>query len=377
MTKRTAPCSLFALILILLAGCVTTEEGADLAAARSVDKTAAITPVVMPGARRAALAKLPSGERNQYCRFGVTGAILDVEARISGPIRRQHSNAQSAGNAILETVEGWYAGHPLAFGYLRNALEEGARIGAFTKIMPYSPPEFSGYNPMNEPIFQVGNFLLALSHGYLILKEELPVETELLAAVRRWGDRLFELTSNASDTFGGRSKGVDRRFLIAQGWAHWGNATGNRKALDAAYRYYLRGMSVVGRNGEDRLWHRVFPKRRIYYANMTYSAAQAAAYALSRSGAGDVYDVAPGGGSLVEGAAWLWDVLVEEQPGELMKGRGKGSRTVAWTELFVHEFPDHPASGEMNAWLADQWQPRYGYTGSGGPTTCLYRRIGV
>ncbi len=354
------------LAAVLLAGCVTTGKG--------VDKAAPIVPVIDPGARKAALAELPPGERSRYCRAAARFASLDVEARISGPVRYQHSTAQMAGNAILETVEGWYAGHPSAAGYLRDTLEEGARIGAFTKILPYSPPEYPGYNPMNEPIYQVGNFMLALAHGYAILKEEYPRDTELLAAVRRWGDRLFELTSNASDTFGGRAKGVDRRVLIGQGWAHWGNATGNRKVLTAAYRYYIRALDSIGSGGKDRIWRYVFPSRVPYYMNMTYGAATATAYALSRSGAGDVYELAPGGGTLVEGTAFLWNLLLEKQPSELMNARSHGTRSVAWTELFAREFPDHPAAGKMDAWLAGKWTPRYGY--NGGPTTCLFRRIG-
>lgn len=293
-----------------------------------------------------------------------------------GRVRYQASNAQWAGTQLLETVEGWYAGHPGASEYIRDALEEGARIGAFTKIMPYSPAEFRNYNPMNEPIYQVGNFLLALAHGYAVLKEDNPEDTELLAAVRRWGDRLFEITSNSSDTFGGRSKGVDRRTLIAQGWAHWGNLAGNRKALDAAYRYYVHAVNSIGRGGKDRIWRYVFPSRLLYYTNMTYGSAMVTAYALSRSGASDVYEVAPGGGTLVEGASHYWESFLEKRPGDLMAPRTTGSRSPAWTELFVREFPDHPAAVKMASWLArDSQVPKYAYTSGGGPSTCLYRRI--
>ena len=356
------------LALMLLASCVTTGEG--------VDPSTPITPVVDPGARKAALAKLPAVERSHYCQSAARPAALAVEARISGPVRRQNSTAQVAGVAILETVEGWYAGHPLASEVLRDTLAKGARIGAFTRILPYSPPEYPGYNPMNEPIFQVGNFMLALAHGYAVLKEEYPEDTELLAAVRRWGDRLFEITSNSSDTFDGRSMGVDRRTLIAQGWAHWGNLTGNRKALDAAYRYYVRAVNSIGSGGTDRVWRRVFPSRVLYYTNMTYGSAMVTAYALYRSGASDVYKIAPGGGTLVEGAAFYWDSFLEKQPYDLMESRTWGSRSPAWTELFVRQFPSHPAATKMASWLdRDSWVPKYAYTSGGGPSTCLYRRI--
>ena len=365
---RTRSATVYGLLaLVLLAGCGPAGTG--------IDKAAPITPVIDAGARKAALAALPEKERRRFCReFSAYAASLSEEATITGPVRRQRSNAQAAGNALLKTVEAWYAGNPRASGYIRNTLEEGAKIGAFTRIKPYSPAEYPGYNPMNEPIFQIGNFLLALAHGYAVLEEEYPGDTELLAAVRQWGDRLFELSSNASDTFGGRSKGVDRRFLIAQGWAHWGNITGNREALAAAYRYFIRGMNVIGRGGKDRVWRHVFPSRLLYYANMTYGAAISTAYALSRSGVGDVYQVSPGGGTLVEGMAWLSKSLLEARPADLLRQRHTGSRGVGWMELFVRDFPDHPAAKDMNAWLAANPAALY-VNMSGGPTTCLYRRI--
>ena len=355
------------LFTILLAGCITTGKG--------VDKTAVIKPVVNPVERKTALSKLPVQERNQYCWGSAQFIPLSEEARITGAIERQNSNAQSAGNAILENVESWYAGNERTSEVLRESLSEGARIKAFAKIRPYSPSEYTNYNPMNEPIYQVSNFLLALAHGYAVLKEEYPGDTKLLSAVRQWGDELFILTSQGSDDFKERTGGVDRRFLIAQGWAHWGNITGNREALDRAYQYYVHGLRAFGRGGDSRIWRIYEPKKVLFYTNMTVSAALPAAYALYRSGAEDVYDLKPGGGTIVEGASWLWDRLIDEHPFDLMRARHPGSRAVAWTELFVREFPNHPAAKEMNSWLEAQRVPRYSYTGGGGPSTCLYRKI--
>ena len=110
------------------------------------------------------------------------------------------------------------------------------RIGAFTVIEPYAPPEFPGYNPINEPVYQVANFMVPLAHAYLILKAGYPEDTALLASVRRWGNRLFRLTSNANDEFTGPHRGIDRRAHIAQGWASWGNVAENRTALDRCQR---------------------------------------------------------------------------------------------------------------------------------------------
>ena len=156
-------------------------------------------------------------------------ARLDRTATIRGHIRRQQSNAQAAGNALFDNIAGYYAGSDGQAKLIRDTLARGARIGAFTKLAPYSPPadmednlSYRGYNPMNEPVFQVANFMVPLAHGYLILKEEYPRDKRLLSAVKAWGDRLFEVTKDARDDFGGRAKGVDRRALIAAGWAHWG-----------------------------------------------------------------------------------------------------------------------------------------------------------
>lgn len=109
---------------------------------------------------------------------------------------------------------------------------------------------------------------------------------------------------------------------------------------------------------------------------MTYGSAMVTAYALSRSGASDVYEISPGGGTLVEGASFYWESFLDDRPSDLMQSRTSGSRSPAWTELFVREFPTHPAAAKMASWLArDEWVPKYAYTSGGGPSTCLYRKI--
>ena len=57
---------------------------------------------------------------------------------------------------------------------------------------------------MNEPAFQVANFMVPLAHAYLILRKEYPGEQELIADVKRWGDELFEVTRRANDDFIGQ-----------------------------------------------------------------------------------------------------------------------------------------------------------------------------
>ena len=336
-------------------------------------RSAQAAPVVDVAARKGALSRLPEAERGDWCAGAMRQAKLERSATITGPVRRQKSNAQAAGSALFGNVANYYWGSKGAAERIRDTLAEGARIGAFTELAPYSPKEFKGYNPMNEPVFQVANFMVPLAHAYLILKEEFPEDTELLSSIKGWGDRLFEVTKSARDDFKGRAKGVDRRALIASGWAHWGGAADNRDALDDARRYYKRAMHAFGRGGKDRIWKHK-GKRRIYYVNMTTAAALAAAYALHRAGVEDAYTIAPKRGTIVEGAEWLWEELVKGRHSDLLRARSGGSRSVAWIELFIRAFPDHPSAAKMREWRTKAARALSGNMG-GGPTTCLYRRI--
>ena len=351
----------------LVAGCMAAGEG--------VDPNAPIVPLIDVAERKAEIAALPVHERGRWCRISFAEPRFERTATITGPIEYQNSNAQSAGNALFALVESYYAGLDTRRN-IRDALEEAARNDAFTDIAPYAPPEFPGYNEMNEPVYQVGNFMVPLAHAYLVLKHEYPEDTALLAAVRRWGNELFRLTSTASDDFIGPHRGIDRRAHIAQGWASWGNAAENRAALDLAYRYYIHAMASVGEGGVDVVWFDVPATggTRLSFVNATLQSALVAAHALQRSGASDVYTVAPGGGTLAEGLAWLWNEIEEKRPVEiLLNTRSEGSKSVAWVELFVHEFPDHPAAGRMDEWLAGKGALHVNM--GGGPTTCLYRRV--
>ena len=51
------------------------------------------------------------------------------------------------------------------------------------------------------------------------------------------------------------------------------------------------------------------------------AAASAAAYALDRAGIDDAYTIAPKRGTIVEGAEWIWNELVESgDPDLLLRG---------------------------------------------------------
>ena len=167
---------------------------------KGVDPEAPIVPLIDVAERKAELATVPANERGRWCRQSRAEPIFERRATTTGPIEFQVSNAQRAGNALFGLVENYYRGEDVS-RKIRDALEEGARIDAFTVLVAYTPPEFPGYNAMNEPIFQVANFLVPLAHAYLILKHEFAEEEALLSAVKRWSDRLFQVTSSGRDDF--------------------------------------------------------------------------------------------------------------------------------------------------------------------------------
>lgn len=330
--------------------------------------------------RKNAVSALPNSERSRYCHSGgmYYTPNFSETATITGPIQRQQSNVQQAGDRLYNMVESYYAGADVARS-IRDALSEAVRIEAFTKVKPYHPKGelYSSYNGRNEPYFQLASFLAPLAHAYLIVKTEYPDDQQFLDGVKRWGDSLFARTIDGKNDFRGQVKGVDRRALHAHGYAHWGNATGNVKVLDTAFKYFKKGLISVGKNGRDRIWRFwVKPNKKrdlVYYPNMTYQALLSTAFVLHRSGYGDIYEMAPKKGTIVDGVAWLWDLL-EENPYDLMNTRHSGTRHVAWLEYFVHEFSDHPSANKMRNWSESKHIPLYGGL-SGGPLTCLYRRI--
>ncbi len=347
-------------------------------------------PLIDVAKRKAELSEIPTSERAGWCRPyddgwppPVEGSYLARKATITGEITKQDSNVQRAGNRLFVQIERYYAGKTDAAEAIREFLTHAIRIEAFTDIEPYIPPaenedelDYSGYNPLNEPYFQVGVFMEPLSHAFLIAKEEFPHDEVFLSAVVRWGDKLFEVTSDGRDDFTGSVRGVDRRAMITAGWASWGNVTANREVLARAYEYYGEVLREIGTAGRDLIWHtQKRPNRIPNYTSMTNGAGLVAAHALHQSGIADVYDLRTHGGSIVDGAAWAFD-LVSRNP-ELdtdlyRKTRHPGGRTMGWPELFVREFPNHPATPGMKAWLRSSSTARFHYL-AGGPTTCLYR----
>ncbi len=364
--------STFLLTAVLVAVSFNT---ANLHAATSAEQTS-IEPFIDVQARKNEIASLSSYERSKYCGSRITLIKLSKQAVITGHLQWQESNVQMAGHAIYLLVENYYRGSTFAAEEIREVLAEAVRINAFSDVQPYKPKELpSSYNAYNEPYFQLGAFLGPVAHAYLILKTEYPDDTNLIEAVKNWGDSIYETTVNKKNSFGGKTKGVDRRGLQATGYAHWGNATGNHEILETALKYYKKSMLSVGKRGKDRIW-RFWAKKKdhVYYPNMTYQTALASAFILHRSGYDDVFEYAPKKGTIVDGVEWLWDQLFEKKQTKLIRTRSSGTRHLAWSELFISQFPDHPVSEKMRQWRDSQHEPLYGAL-AGGPTTCLYRKI--
>ena len=256
-------------------------------------------------------------------------------------------------------------------------LKKGAQVGAFTVLVPYEPAGTPSYNPLNEPVFHVANFLVPLSQAYLIVKQEFPKDEALLAAVKTWGDGLYEVTRTAGADYSDPEAALDRRTAIAAGWAFRGNVANNRRAIADAYLYLFDALASIGPGGVDQIAASqaqiAGAEDPLVLSTARIAPALVAAHALYRSGAAVAYTIAPGGGTIVEAAAWLWNRLQEEQPDNLLQARDSGSEGVGWAELFLRDFPNHPLAAEINAGL-DKERPLYLNIG-GGPTTCLYYRV--
>ncbi len=341
----------------------------------SSTKQSEIKPVVDVLVRKSELSKISAQERRRICSNNFASVALDRQATISGPIQRQRSNVQMAGHSLYQLVESYYYGDEYAGASIRDALSEAVQIDAFTDVKAYHPKEHRSYNGLNEPYFQLAVFLTPLAHAYLVLKAEFPNETQFHQKVRQWGDKLYSITISGKNDFKGKVMGVDRRALHAMGYAHWGNATGNPKILETAYKYYKKAMLCVGKGGKDRIW-KYWAKKKdlIYYPNMTYQAAFGAAFALRRSGYDNVYELAPKKGTIVDGMEWLWDSVFDKDQFQLMLIQGSGSRTVAWAEIYMREFPDRNYTNKMRSWIESKKTPVYGAY-AGGPVSCLYRAI--
>ncbi len=334
-----------------------------------------VVPVIDVAARVAGLRKLTDTERLAFCSNAFLPAQIDRRLVMSGPIDRANANSQHFLNALYAQISAYFHAPATHYPTLRQTLTEAARLQAFTELAPYHPAEYPGYNPWNEPAYQQAMLLVPIAIGYLIVQHEEPAAADLLAATRRWGDAVFESSLGANDDFRDRFSGLDRTSLKAAGFAFWGNATNHRMALTKALDGYRAVLRTIGGSGVDRNWGGK-GNARLYYANMTWGPQTLTAYALSRSGVPDAYEMTSFlGGTLDQAASWLAREMKGTANPILTTSHAIGSRGAAWLEQLVADrATSEQLSMDARKALDDLVPPRYVAT-AGGPVTCLYRKL--
>jgi hypothetical protein len=135
-------------------------------------------------------------------------------------------------------------------GFVRT-LREASALGAFTELTPYHPRGYLGYNDWNEPAHQQAVLLVPISIAYLIARWEEPHNPERHASIKEGGDAIFASASGGKDDFVGRASGMDPRSLKPSGYAFWGNASSNSKALSMAYKDYWEVLGNIRSGGAD------------------------------------------------------------------------------------------------------------------------------
>lgn len=346
-----------------------------LSAAVSAQDLRTVTPVIDVASRVAALRKLPHEERLAYCSNEYLPAQPARRVTMSGPIDRAHSNSQSFLNALYAQISAYFHSPADHYALLRQTLLDAAGLQAFTELAPYSPAEYPGYNPWNEPAYQQALLLVPVALGYLIVQHEEPAGAELPAVVKRWGDAILDASLGANDDFADRFGGADRASLKASGYAFWGNATNHRQALTRALDGYRTVLKTIGGSGADRRWG-AKGNSRLYYANMTWGPLALTAYALVRSGVANAYEMTSFlGGTVDQAASWLVREMKQEGNPILTTNRAPGSRGAAWLEpLLADRAASAQLSAEARQALDDLVPPRY-IAFAGGPVTCLFRQL--
>ena len=266
-----------------------------------------------------------------------------------------------------------------------TSLLEGARSDAYVEV----EPDLEGkkrygehYNPWDEPTFSQSLLLWPLAYAYTILADEYDVEDEGLSEIRSWGDRILASSDTDKVQWVSRTgylKGVDRAGGKAAAYSIWGNATGNEDALTRGYYYFRHVMQTIGKGGQDLYWHTdqevLEMGIAIKASSATIGPALYAATALHRSGVTDVFDYAPKGGNIKEGSSWVIEkAFARKDP--ITRQPTKPFGGLAWVELFIVLFPDHPVSKMADEKLPRRFGGLEGWETGGGPATCFYRDLG-
>ena len=348
-------------------------------------------------ARRARFLELASGagpDNRWYCSasavrssFTPDPVQLAPTVEIFGESRSTVSNPNPvAGQSTDPFMESLYAliafylyGMEGAAAMIYEGLLEGARTDAYSVITADASADSSW--KWDEPTYYASMILWPLGYAYVLLVDEYGKDDPGVKEIKAWGDRLYESSESKKvkwikPALPQGVSGADRAGLKAAAYSIWGNATGNEDALRKGYWYFRHAMKTVGKGGKDIYWGK-FPeirkmKKTLKYVGMTTGPALYAAYALSLSGVDDVFEEAPKGGNIKEGMAWLINRAFETKNRIYAKTYGYAI-SMAYIELFMKLFPEHPVSVEEQAMR--MYRSLYTVHVGGGPATCFLRDL--
>ena len=243
--------------------------------------------------------------------------MIDGESRISMSSAKPSSTPWAATPSVtLSTdpfmeslyalLESYVYGEEGAAEMIYNGLLEGARTDAYSVIKADASAESDW--KWDEPTYYASMILWPLGYAYVLLVDEYGEDDPGVEEIKAWGDRLYVSSESKNVKWiggGGFVKGADRAGLKAAAYSIWGNATGNEKALRKGYWYFRHAMKTVGRGGKDIYWGKDAQirkmKKTLKYVGMTIGPALYAAYALSLSGAENVFEESPKGGDIKDG----------------------------------------------------------------------------
>ncbi len=323
-------------------------------------------------------------KRNWYCRDSGYSVPLAPEVEIFGD-SRGHCTADpcQSTDPFMESLYALFAsyvyGKEGAAEMIYEGLLEGARTDAYSVITADASADSSW--KWDEPTYYASMILWPLGYAYVLLVDEYGEDDPGVKEIKAWGDRLYVSSESKKVKWiggGGFVKGADRAGLKAAAYSIWGNATDNEEALRKGYWYFRHAMKTVGRGGKDIYWGKDAKirkmKKTLKYVGMTTGPALYAAYALSLSGAENVFEESPKGGDIKEGMAWLIKRAFETKDKISRKNRSH-SEGMGYAELFIKLFPKHSAAKLADSKLARSKGGIVTIHTGGGPATCLIRDI--
>ena len=333
------------------------------------------------------LAAKGDDKRSWYCRESGYSVLLAPTVRIDGGSRISSSSARPSATmstdpfmkSLYSLLASYVYGKEGAAEILYEGLLEGARTDAYSVIEADASAE--SHWKWDEPTYYASMILWPLGYAYVLLVDEYGEDDPGVKEIKAWGDRLYVSSESKKVKWiggGGYVKGADRAGMKAAAYSIWGNATGNEEALRKGYWYFRHAMKTVGRGGKDIHWKKYQTIRKhkkiLKYVGMTTGPALYAAYALSLSGAENVFEESPKGGDIKEGMAWLIKRAFETEDKISTKNKSH-SEGMGYAELFIKLFPKHSAAKLADSKLARSVGGIFTLHAGGGPATCLIRDI--